>query len=162
MRFQVDPDWQNLVVAKEAEARGEGGRLRSLAYAREADGFDPSEAETLAGEALGLVAGLDDLLREAVAPLEQLAEAADFAEARGEVPTLRQEEGLLRFRLPASAFAEVRSTANGLVTALGEDPERLVVTLMAGVGGTGGCACGDELPQDSVTGPLFAGRERSR
>lgn len=170
----------------EADARGELFRLMSLARAREADGLEPSDAELEAAQSLGLDLSLKQLLEEIFEPLLTIDFEAgagfDFdkslpiplwweggeclvkvKDTRGNLPTLRRTQQGFILWLPAAPFDELASLSTSLVRCFVEEPERAVATVELGLGGSGGCACGDELPEETLAGPLFSsalGRSR--
>lgn len=154
----------------EAEARGELFRLLDLARAREADGLEPSDAELEAAQSLGLDLALNQVLEAAFEPVLSLGDLSEeqipawwehgecwvkVRDTRGNLPTLRRTPLGFNLWLPAAPIQTLAVLAAELVHHFVEKPERTVATVDAGPGGSGGCACGDELPEDSLAGPLF-------
>lgn len=156
MNLQFDPSWLAGFVEAEAQARGQGDRLRALAANRESDGLDSVEATVDAADSLGLVEEVRSLLAEqldAVPELEAVPLRVD--DLHGGMPTWRRtDEGAL-LQLPMDNLAELRTTVERLFALIAADPERVSAVVPVGLGGTGGCACGDELPEDAPPGPLF-------
>jgi hypothetical protein len=161
MRIDVDREFRLELCRHEAEARGVLGRVRSLASAREADGLDPLDAELDACDQLGLGPALDDLLADLLAELTRLdVDAVAVTNAWSDVPTLRREGPSFRLQLAPSAFGALRGPTSTLVSSFTAEPERVSAVVVTGLGGNGGCAAGECLPEDAPPGPLFEPRVR--
>lgn len=160
MRIEVEPEFRLELCRREAAARGVAGRLRSLGAAREADGLDSLEAGLDACDQLGLAAALDALLEELLGELAVLeAEAVSVDNAWSDVPTLRRDGPEFRLQLTAAEFGALRGPTSTLVSSFTAEPERVAAVVVAGgLGGTGGCAAGECLPEDAPAGPLFEPR----
>lgn len=173
--LELDPAFFLDALAQEAEARGDSFRFRSLARAREEDGLDPSDAELEAAQSLGLDLALEGAIEEALEPLLNLPESTDapvpawweggscevvVRDTRGNLPTLRRTPLGFALWLPAVEAAGLGQLTSQLVQVFVDDPERTVATVETGLGGSGGCACGEDLPEDAPVGPLFAHPDR--
>lgn len=157
MRLTFDPEFLSDTLRAEAAARGMGGKLQTLAAMREEDGLTEPEAVADAAESMGLMSEVEGNLSDALAFLAELeCESVTIANSYGEMPSLRREAGEFRLALPPGAVGELLTVAQPLVALFHLDPERTVATVAVGLGGSGGCACGDELPEDQPPGPLFA------
>lgn len=160
MQLEFEPDFRLQLLRAQAEARGLSGRLQALARAREADGLDALEAETDAAESLGLATELCDALLAAAEPLCALGvERLLLDDAHVGMPTLRREGAVAQFIHAPAPVGPLGRALDELCAAFALDPERGVATLAVGLGGTGGCATGECLPEDAPPGPLF---ERAR
>jgi hypothetical protein len=144
------------LLRAEASARGVAGRLVQLAAAREQDGLDEDEALHDAAESLGLVSDVRDALTSAIEPLAEYEVASVLlGSAHGTMPTLRRTDHQAWLSVEPGALGELTPVCDAIVAKMLADPELTAVTLPLGLGGSGGCACGDELPEDQPPGPLF-------
>ena len=124
---------------------------------REDDGLTEVEAVADAGESMGLLGEITDALVEALEPLSETElDDVQVVNAYGEMPSLRRREADFSLALPVGAQGELLAVVEPLVEQFRDDPERMVATVAVGLGGSGGCACGDDLPEDQPPGPLFA------
>lgn len=144
----------------EAEARALLPRLRRLASLREEDGLDSVEAELDAAEQLGLFRDLDASVAEPLAVLEALDVEQPLGTvhvrgSRSAQPTLKRLVPDVELTLPPSEFRTLRATIAVLAGAFVDSPERTAATHAVGLGGSGGCATGECLPEDAPPGPLF-------
>lgn len=154
MTIEFEPEFHDALLRDLAASRGLEARLNALVAAREEDGLDSFEALLDAAESLELVSDLEERFADVLAPLEALEiERVGVSDSHADMPTLRRWETLARVWVPVQDAAQL---AGRLVALLNEDPDRRVVTLPVGLGGFGGCACGEELPEDEPVGPLFA------
>jgi hypothetical protein len=155
MRLSFDPVFLSDLLRAEAAARGVGAKLQSLVARREDDGLTEVEAVADAAESLGLLE-IEDALVEALESLSELElEVVELTNNFGEQPSLRRREVEFRLALAPTALGEMLAVVQPLVEQFRLDPERMVATVAVGLGGSGGCACGDELPEDQPPGPLF-------
>jgi hypothetical protein len=156
MRLQLEPVFLNDVLRAEAAARGSAGRLQSMAAAREQDGLDEADALADAAESIGLTEDIRQAFGEALDPLlEHEIESVEVSDVHGGMPTFRRLESSVRLQLAPAALGEMIGLLVSLIAEWQRDPERNVVSLAVGLGGSGGCACGDDLPEDAPAGPLF-------
>lgn len=144
----------------EADARGLLARLRRLADLREEDGLDSLDAELDAAESLGLFTEFDNVVLDAMQALAEAdpETAVEFVTVRGSraaQPTLKRLPPQVELTLPPSDLRTLKSTLNVLVGAITDSPARTSSTLAVGLGGSGGCATGECLPEDAPAGPLF-------
>jgi hypothetical protein len=147
------------VVALEAEARGLQSRLAELAALREDDGLTETEAAADAAESIGLTESIRDHLSAPFASLvDPPIDTITFVDAHGGMPEWRRDGTAAIVALTPATLHELGPVVERLRAAIDVDPERLSVALAVGLGGTGGCACGDELPEDAPAGPLFERR----
>ena len=156
MRIEIAPEMAAACHRAEAEARGLTQRLDALARIREDDGLDALDAELDAAASLGLVAELASRLVASAEPLESCGlDTLVLEDAHAGMPTLRRDPPLARFQHDPAPFAVIAENLSQLVPRLVEDEERSVAMLAVGLGGTGGCATGECLPEDAPPGPLF-------
>jgi len=157
MRVQPAPTFLSDVAVLEAEVRGVWGRLEALSSERVAFDMDELDARVDAAETLGLAEELRQRLAQAVAPLEgQGAELLEVEDAHAGMPSLRRlTPATLRFSHDAATIGTLAASLGKLAGLLEADPDRTVATLAVGLGGTGGCASGECLPEDAPPGPLF-------
>jgi len=144
----------------EAEARAMLPRLRRIASLREEDGLDSVEAELDAAEQLGLFKDLDAAVTEPLSVLDELeaespVETVHVRGSRAAQPTLKRQVPDVELTLPPSEFRTIRATIAVLAGAFVDSPERTAATHAIGLGGSGGCATGECLPEDAPAGPLF-------
>lgn len=176
LQLQLDPAFLLDSAPIDAEARGDARRFRDLVRAREDDGLDPSDAELDAAETLGIADALTSAVADAFEPLLSIPDDPDVTvpawwergvcevvvhDTRGNLPTLRRTPAGFVLWLPAGDAGTLSSLTEMLVAVFVDDPDRTVATVETGLGGTGGCACGEDLPEDAPVGPLFAPRPRS-
>lgn len=159
MRFEYEETFLAEVLRELAAARGALPRWLSLVASREDDGLDLADAQLDAGQAMGLVADLDSALEQALEPLsgvlEVEPEVVRVHDERASMPTLHVLDRSLKLALAPSTLEDVASLARRLAERLASQPDLAGVTVAAGLGGTGGCAAGDCLPEDAAAGPLF-------
>jgi hypothetical protein len=157
MALRVAPSFLLEVARVEAEARGLSRRLAALVEERVAFDMDGFEAGLDAVEALGLGAELAERLSEAAAGLDPLGVSVlEVDDAHAGMPTLRRAgETTLRFTHDVASFGTLATSLGKLVALFAVEPERTEVSLAVGLGGTGGCATGECLPEDAPAGPLF-------
>jgi hypothetical protein len=147
------------LLTAHAEATGHAAQLRALAALREEDGLDGATAIADAAESLGQLEEIRELLLAALSPLaEWEIERIRLTDVYGGMPTFRREGARAEVAVAPAPVREVCVILERLVARVAEDPERTAVVLPIGLGGTGGCACGDELPEDAPPGPLFERR----
>jgi hypothetical protein len=159
MDLQFEATFLSDLLTADAEATGHAPRLRSLASLREADGLEATEAIADAAESLGLLETIREQLLAVLSPLtEWEVERVRLVDVYGGMPTFRREGSRAEVSVAVAPVGEVCAIVERLVARVGEDPERTAVVLPVGLGGTGGCACGDELPEDAPPGPLFERR----
>lgn len=162
MRFSYEETFLAEVLRDLAEARGTLPRWVSLVQAREDDGLDLADAQLDAGQAMGLVADLEAAIEDALEPLADVLEVpatdVELRDERATMPTLTVEGATLRLGLAPASIEELGTVTRRLALRLAEEPERVTVTVAEGLGGTGGCAAGDCLPEDAAPGPLFERR----
>jgi len=146
-------------ITAEAARRELSGRLAGLVALREADGLETQEAFVDSAESLGLLGEARAQLEELLTPLAELeVERVTLDDVHRGIPTSRREEGRAYLSVPVGTVEEMRNVLVQLVNRAVADPEHTTVVLPIGLGGTGGCACGDELPEDEPPGPLFTAR----
>lgn len=156
MRIAFAPEALVACARAEAEARGSMSKFDALVRAREEDGLDMLDAELDAAASLGLVGEFESRLADAAEPLAAAGiEAVHVEDARAGMPTLRRETPEARFRHDPAPLEVMCENLARLVAWLCEDEERTVAMLAVGLGGTGGCATGECLPEDAPPGPLF-------
>lgn len=159
MRFEYEETFLAEMLRDQAAARGELPRWLALVAAREDDGLDLADAQLDAGQAMGLLADLDAALEQALEPLSGVLEVApqvvQVRDERANMPTLHALDGRLLLALAPASLEDITSLARRLAERMAAQPELAVVTVPAGLGGTGGCAAGDCLPEDAAAGPLF-------
>ena len=143
----------------EAEARGLSTRLQLLADRRQDDDLAAEEALTLAAEELGLAEAFQIALAEAAWPLtqreEDRTEELVVDDAHGGMPMLRLDGATARFVHDPAPAQQLAVSLERLVRCLTEEPTRTTASLDVGLGGSGGCAAGECLPEDAPAGPLF-------
>ncbi|MFM2152262.1 MAG: hypothetical protein RL199_697 [Pseudomonadota bacterium] len=157
MDLRIAPSFLFDLVQLEAEARGLARRLSELAAERALLDMDDLDARVDAAHSLGLVNALSDRLLETAAVLESGGvEVVELDDAHAGMPTLRRlDEATVQFTHDAAPLGTLAASFAKLAEALAADPERTVVSLAVGLGGTGGCATGECLPEDAPAGPLF-------
>lgn len=156
MHLIWDDALQEALWRAEAEARGQTARLERLAAAREHDGLGSPDALHEAAWELGLAGAVDNVVRETLGGLETLGvRGLRLSDTRAGMPTLERCEGVATVTVPASPLEALRMTLESLVAPMREDPELLRVAVTAGLGGSGGCSQGCELPENEAHGPLF-------
>ena len=159
MDARFEPAFLADLVALEAEARGSQARMRELAELREADGLTATEAVADAAESIGLASVIREHLVGPFASMEEPEiESLYFHDAHGGMPEWRRDGTAAEIALPSAPLGELSSLLERLRAEVDADPERVAAVLPVGLGGTGGCACGDELPEDAPPGPLFERR----
>ncbi len=145
----------------EADSRGDARRLVELTALREEDGMDGVEAELEAAETLGLTSRLIERLSGVALALEAFELPLLTVDgSHGGMPTLRRDGDRFHFTTEPATADLLGDTLARLVERFAFDPETTVAQLVVGLGGTGGCAAGDCLPEDAPAGPLFEARER--
>lgn len=159
MQFIYKETFLAEILRDMATSRGLLSRWTSLVHAREDDGLDLADAQLDAGDALGFMSDLDAALQEALEPLlvvlDERPKLVRVGNARGTMPKLAVEDRTAHLLLIASSFQDAVLLTRQLAERLAAEPERTAVTVVAGLGGTGGCAAGDCLPEDAAPGPLF-------
>jgi hypothetical protein len=157
MELRIAPTFLLEVAQLEAEARGLSRRLAELVAERVSFDMDDFEAGLDAVEALGLGEALKARLPESAAELDALGfSVLEVEDAHAGMPTLRRlDETSLRFSHDVAPVETLASSLGKLVARFAAEPERRVVSLAVGLGGTGGCATGECLPEDEPAGPLF-------
>jgi len=164
MELHFDPAAYAELVRAEASCRGHEARLDQLVVRRLEDDLPPDDALATAAEELGLDAALREALERALAPLSEPVDDESAVErvridlARGEMPRLEREVDTAAVWLEPAPVEAATRTAQELVTLLRSQPGRRAVVLPVGLGGSGGCAAGECLPEDAPPGPLFEGR----
>jgi hypothetical protein len=163
MRIDPAPEFLVAVLRAEAECRGESDRLRRLTELREGRGLDALDAELDAAETMGLFGRWQEAIGEAAVSLEPLEVSQLVVDsAHGGMPTLRRDGAVARLAVDAAPVEEVAGLLSRLLERFVFDPETQVAQLDVGLGGTGGCATGECLPEDAPPGPLFEPRLRPR
>jgi hypothetical protein len=157
MDLRIAPAFLFDLVQVEAEARGLARRLSELAAERALLDMDDLDARVDAAHSLGLVNALHDRLLETAAMLEPAGvEVVELDDAHAGMPTLRRlDEMSVRFTHDAAPLGTLAASLAKLSEGLVSEPDRMVVSLAVGLGGTGGCATGECLPEDAPAGPLF-------
>jgi hypothetical protein len=156
MELDFDSSWLAGFAEAEAAARGQSDRLRSLVSNREADGLDGLEAVIDAADSLGLVAEARAVVEDALDSVSDLPnQPVHVEDVHGGMPLWRRSDEGALLQLPMEPLTELKGVLEKLVSLLRDDPERVSAVVPVGLGGTGGCACGDELPEDAPPGPLF-------
>lgn len=159
MRFEYEETFLAEMLRELAAARGELPRWLSLVASREDDGLDLADAQLDAGQAMGLIDDVDTALEQALEPLSGVLEVepqvVQVRDERATMPTLHALDGRLTLALAPASLDDVASLARRLAERMASQPALQVVTVPAGLGGTGGCAAGDCLPEDAAAGPLF-------
>lgn len=159
MQFVYQEIFLAEVLRDIATSRGALSRWTSHVHAREDDGLDLADAQLDAGEALGYISDLDAALHESLEPLLAVLEDAPtvvkVSTAQATMPTLSVQGRTVQLDLIASSLQDATQLTRQLAERMAADPERATVTVVAGLGGTGGCAAGECLPEDAAPGPLF-------
>jgi hypothetical protein len=159
MELDFDDAFLCEVVSAEAEARGLRGDLIALSANKEADGLDTIGALLDAADVLGLVAAVRTRLDEVVSPLAELEVIrVGLGDAHGGMPSCSRIDGLARLTVQPAPLDEMCAVLRDLCDKARNHPEHTNVILPIGLGGTGGCACGEDLPEDAPPGPLFERR----
>lgn len=162
MEFVYKETFLAPVLEDMAASRGLLARWTALVQAREDDGLDLADAQLDAGQALDFVSDLDAALQEGLEPLlavlDESPEVARVGNARATMPRLSVEGRTVLLDLIPSSFQDVVLLTRQLAEKMAAAPDRTAVTVVAGLGGTGGCAAGDCLPEDAAVGPLFKPR----
>lgn len=162
MQFVYKETFLAEVLRDIATSRGTLSRWKSLVEAREDDGLDLADAQLDAGEALGFLSDLETALQEGLEPLlavlDESPRLVQVGNARATMPTLSVEGHTVQLDLIPSSLQDVALLTRQLAERMAAAPERATVTVVAGLGGTGGCAAGDCLPEDAAPGPLFEQR----
>lgn len=157
MHLEFDPEFRLELLRAEAEARGVLARLRDLADRREADGLERDDAELEGAEALGLGADLGHALADALEPVSAEFARVHLRSAFTGMPTFKRHGTDASVTLPVAPFATAAALLARLAAAAANDPDRTAFWIPVGLGGSGGCACGNDLPEDAPPGPLFGG-----
>ena len=157
MELRIAPAFLLECAQAEAEARGLSQRLEALAAERAAFDLDDLDARLDAAQSLGLLDALSSGLLEAATALESAGLGLlEVDDAHAGMPTLRRvDETTVRFTHDVAPATVLAASLGKLAGVLAEDPERTAVSLAVGLGGTGGCATGECLPEDAPPGPLF-------
>lgn len=160
MRIDVDAEFLSSCARAEAAARGSLARYENAVQMRVGDGLDELDAEVDAAEALGFADDLRDALEAVLGELPTLELDPPVAsirvrDARAEMPAFRRDDSRATLTLPAGTSGELGGIVTQLLERLAEDPAKTAVTVAIGLGGTGGCATGECLPEDAPPGPLF-------
>ena len=157
----VDAEHRFECLRAQAEAHGLASRIDALARAREADGMEPADAWLDAAESTGLIEAWSSRLIDAAEPLLALGiEKIQLAPARSAMPRLRKNPPSALFTHDAAPLDALVPALTALVERLAADPDREASMLITGLGGTGGCAAGECLPEDAPPGPLFTNGSR--
>jgi hypothetical protein len=147
------------VVTAEALRRALDGRLKAMAAYREADGIDATSAVLDAAESLGLAEAVRTEVLDALGPLAELEiEHLVVRDSHGGMPECRRDEDSAQISVAPGPVADVCGVLAELRRHVEAQPDRMTVQLPVGLGGTGGCACGEDLPEDAAPGPLFERR----
>ena len=156
MKLDFEDAFLREVVTAEAAARGSSSRLASLVALRESDGLDADEALVDAAESMGLLGELRDQFDDLLEPLvAHDVEHVTLSDVHGGMPTCTRSDRHAEIALLSGDMRELRPVLGQLVERAVSDAEHTTVVLSLGLGGTGGCACGDDLPEDEPVGPLF-------
>jgi hypothetical protein len=157
MELRIAPAFLLDAAQSEAEARGLSRRFEDLAAERASFDLDDLDARLDAAQTLGLVDALNSGLLGPAAALEATGlDVLEVDDAHAGMPTLRRvDETTARFTHDVAPAATLAASLGKLVELLAEDPERTAASLAVGLGGTGGCATGECLPEDAPPGPLF-------
>lgn len=159
MQLQFDDTFLIEAARDLAEGRGQLGVFLELVHRREDDGLSPGDAVADACEQLGLLRELKAVFERSVDALNEGRDtpvgAVNVHSERALMPTLSVVGGLATYRLAPGALDEFSSVVELLTERLVANPDLQTVTIAAGLGGTGGCAAGECLPEDAAPGPLF-------